>query len=205
MPWRAQVGRTSASTARTRIEYGGLLGDEALQVAVPRDPLRLDDLAGGERRGADVADLALVYEVAERRKGLLDVGVACAGGGPGRGRSSRCQPPQRVLDRADDPAARTALAVGVVAHRAEELGGQDDVVAPAAGERLADDLLGLALAVDVGGVDEVDPGVQRGVDDPDGLVVVSVAPRAEHHRAQAELADRNAGASELAMFHIGFS
>ena len=23
MPWRGQVGRTSASTARTRIEYGG--------------------------------------------------------------------------------------------------------------------------------------------------------------------------------------
>ena len=23
MPWRAHVGRTSASTARTRIEYGG--------------------------------------------------------------------------------------------------------------------------------------------------------------------------------------
>jgi carboxylesterase type B len=30
---------------------------------------------GGERRGADVADLALVDEVTERAEGLLDVGV----------------------------------------------------------------------------------------------------------------------------------
>src|SRR5215218_10028744 len=85
-----------------------------------------------------------------------------------------------------------------VAHRVVELGAEDDVVAAPAGERLADDLLGLALAVDVGGVDEVDPGVQRRVDDPDRLAVVRVAPRAEHHRAQTELADRHAGATQLA-------
>ena len=40
-------------------------------------------------------------------------------------------------------------------------------------ERLADDLLG--FAVGVGGVDEVDPGVQRLVDDADRVVVVGVA------------------------------
>ena len=56
--------------------------------------------------------------------------------------------------------------VGVVAHRDGHLRREHDVVA-AALERLADDLLGLAGGVDVGGVDEVDPGVQRGVDDAD--------------------------------------
>jgi hypothetical protein len=96
---------------------------------------------------------------------------------------------------------RRALLVGVVAHRAVELGGEDDVVAPPAGQCLGDDLLGLALGVDVGGVDDVDPGVQRAVDDPDALVVVGVAPGAEHHRAEAQLADRDAGASERAMLH----
>ena len=54
-------------------------------------------------------------------------------------------------------------------------------------ERLADDLLGLAGGVDVGGVDEVDPGVERRVDDADRVVVVGVAPGAEHHRAEAQL------------------
>ena len=71
------------------------------------------------------------------------------------------EPPQRVLDLGDDPAAGDAALVGVLAHRAPELGGQHDVVA-AALERLADDLLRLAGGVDVGGVDEVDPGVERG-------------------------------------------
>ena len=52
--------------ARTRIEYGRLLGDEALEVTLARDPLRFDDLAGREGGVADVADLALVHEVGER-------------------------------------------------------------------------------------------------------------------------------------------
>jgi hypothetical protein len=82
-----------------------------------------------------------------------------------------------------------------------ELRGEDDVVAPAAGERLADDLLGLARPVHVGGVDEVDARVERAVDDLDGLLVVGVAPGAEHHRAEAELTDRYAGASEGSKFY----
>ena len=76
----------------------------------------------------------------------------------------RVEAAQRLLDRAHDPAARVALPVGVLTHRAMELRGQDDVVA-AAPESLADDLLRLALGVDVGSVDEGDAGVQRGVDD----------------------------------------
>ena len=60
----------------------------------------------------------------------------------------------------DDPAARVAELVRAVAHRAVHLGREHDLVA-AAFERLADDLLGLAARVDVGGVDEVDAGVER--------------------------------------------
>jgi len=47
---------------------------------------------------------------------------------------------------------------------------QHDVVAPPAGERLADDLLGLAARVDVRGIDEVDPSIQRAMDDADACV-----------------------------------
>ena len=191
------IGLDGADEDRVR----RLLGDEPLEVAVARDPLRLDDVAGGEGGRADVADLALVHEVAERRQRLLDVRARIEAVHLVEVDPVGAQPPQRVLDRADDPAARVALLVGVLAHRVVELGGEDDVVAAAAGERLADDLLGLALPVDVGGVDEVDPGVERRVDDPDRLVVVRVAPRAEHHRAKTELADRHAGATQLAMLH----
>ena len=80
-----------------------------------------------------------------------------------------------------------------------ELGGQHDVVAPAA-QRLADDLLVLAGAVHVGGVDEVDAGVERAVDDPRALVAVAVAPHAEHHRAEPEAADPDAGRAERSRY-----
>ena len=54
------------------------------------------------------------------------------------------------------------LVVGVVAHLAVNLGGDDDLVA--AGEiaqRTAGDLLADAQRVDVGGVEEVDAQVKR--------------------------------------------
>jgi len=75
------------------------------------------------------------------------------------------------------------------------LGGQHDVVA-AAEQRLADDLLGLPRRVHVRGVDEVDAAVQRGMDDPDAVLVVRIAPGAEHHRAEAVRAHLDPGTAE---------
>jgi hypothetical protein len=85
-----------------------LLGDETLQMPVARDPLRLDDLAGWERGGADVADLALAHEVAERRQRLVDVGARIRAVDLVQVDPVGVEPPQRVLHRADDPAARVA-------------------------------------------------------------------------------------------------
>ena len=164
-----------------------LLAAEPLMASPLGRPLRLDDLRGGEGRVAEVADLALVDEIAERAEGLVDVGGRIRAVDLVEVDPVGVQPPQRVLDAADDPAPGSAPLAGVVAHREADLRRQDDVVALAAGECLADDLLGLAGGVDVGGVDEVDPGVERGVDDPDRFVVVGLAPGAEHHRAEAQL------------------
>lgn len=108
---------------------------------------------------------------------------------------------QGRFDSGDDPAARIAAPVGVWPHRAAELGGEDDVVAAAA-QCLPDDLLGFAVAaVYVGGVDEVDPVVERTVDDAHALVVVGVAETPELHGAQGVRADVNAGAAEWAGAH----
>jgi hypothetical protein len=81
------------------------------------------------------------------------------------------------------------------------LRGEDHVVALASRQRLAGDDLTLAGGVDVGGVDEVDPGIEGAVDDAHGVVVISVAPGAEHHVAEADGADRHAGAAEGAIAH----
>ena len=85
-------------------------------------------------------------------------------------------------------------------HLVVELGGEHHFVAPPL-ERAADDLLAAAERVLVGGVDEVDPGVERAMHHPVALALVGVAPLAEHHRAEAELADDDAGATERAVSH----
>ena len=103
------------------------------------------------------------------------------------------QAPQARLDLLHDPAPRVAAPVRALAHRPWNF-----VASTTSSRRPASALPTISSdspgRVDVGGVDEVDPGVERRVDDPDRLVVVGVAPRAEHHRAEAERADLDAGA-----------
>jgi len=94
-----------------------------------------------------------------------------------------------------------AALVDALAHPVPELGGEHDVVA-ATLERPPDDLLRLAEGVDVGGVDQVDAGVDRLVDDADALVVIGVAPGAEHHRAQRQVADLQTGGAPVAVLHV---
>jgi AraC-like DNA-binding protein len=91
---------------------------------------------------------------------------------------------QAVFHLAHDPSPRTAPLVRFLAHRHAELGGDDQIV-PAALDGPADDLLGLTAGVDVGGVDDVDAGLERAVDDPDRVLVIRVAHLAEHHRAES--------------------
>jgi hypothetical protein len=108
---------------------------------------------------------------------------------------------QAVLHLAHDPTPGVALVVGVVAHRRVELGGQEDIVPPGTGQCLADNGLRLALGIDIGGVDGVDARVQRAVDDADTVVVIGIAPAAEGHRAERQLADQNAGTPERPQSH----
>jgi hypothetical protein len=60
----------------------------------------------------------------------------------------------------------------------------------------------LAGGVDVGGVDEVDPGVEGPVDDGDAVVVVPVAELAEHHGAEAQARDLHPGVAEGAVGQV---
>ena len=87
------------------------------------------------------------------------------------------------------------------AHLTVHLGGQDDLVSLDLGQRLADDLLGLAERVDVGRVDGLMPGLERPVDDADRLIVIGGSPGPEHHGSHAEWADLQAGAAECSVFH----
>ena len=69
------------------------------------------------------------------------------------------------------------------------LGGQDNLVSPA-GDGTADNPFGMAVAVGGGGVDEVDPLVEGGVDGGGGFFIVGGAhiqpPMAQAPRPMAE-------------------
>ena len=105
--------------------------------------------------------------------------------------------PSRVQGALDGGADVGRAAVGDAGPAAgvgdeAELGGDDDLVA-AALDRLADELLAVERAVDLGGVDVGDAQVQRAVDGADRLGVVE-APAAgvgagHGHGAQADPGD----------------
>jgi len=91
--------------------------------------------------------------------------------------------------------------VGVLVERQAHFRREYDGVAPAAGERLADDLLRLPVRVDVRGVDEIDPRVQRLVDDPDRRVVIGLPAPPNIIAPETQFADGNPGASKGSVVH----
>src|SRR6185312_10800050 len=96
---------------------------------------------------------------------------------------------------------------------AEDLGRDDDALARDLEvlQRLPGDLFRAAAGIDVGGVDEVDAGVERAADDALGLLLLQPAnlcphafvTAAERHRAEAELGDEDAGTAERVELHRG--
>ena len=185
----------------------GLVGDVAGQAVLLRDGQRLHQVPAREVRAADVADLAGPHQVVERAQHLLDrrhgveavelVEVDVVG----------AEPAQARLDRPDQVVARRADVVGAGAEAEGPLGGDDHLVA-AALDRLAQDLLGHAVRVDVGRVEHGEPGLEADVDEPRGLGDVARAPGLEELVAAAECAgaeaqdgDLESRTAELPEFH----
>ena len=154
--------------------------------------------------------MALPHELVERAHGLLDR----------RGRIEsvdlvevdvvELQPLQAGLDPVQDVAARGAARVRSRAGLAEDLGRDDHVLARHLEilQRLAGDLLRHAPGVDIGGVDEVDAGVNRLAHEAlcVGLLQATDLARdavgaAEGHGAQAKLGDEQAGTAEGMVAH----
>jgi len=166
---RSATGRTSRSMPRSRIEYGGC--SVTAETAPFGGPLVLDDAVRRERRGAERPDLALPLQIGQRGERLVVVGARVRAVHLVEVYPIGLQPAQAVLDLLHHPAAGVAPLVGIPAggshghvHRTMELGCEDHILA-APGQRLTHDGLRLALGIDVGGVDEVDPGVKRPMDD----------------------------------------
>ena len=164
-----------------------------------RGPLRLDDLGGGEIRAADVAHLAGAHEVVERAQGFLDrrervvpvhlIEVEPVG----------LEPRQARLDGRHDVAARGAFLFAVV-HRHAEFRGQHDVLAAVAQHLTEHRLRAAAAAVNVGGIEQRDPGIERLVDDQAGAF--EVHPLAEIVAAKPDQRDPQARLAQIAQNHV---
>lgn len=107
--------------------------------------------------------------------------------------------PQARLDCPHHPMAREPAVSGTAADRIAELGGEDPVVAPVL-DRTPHDLLGAAVGIDVGRVDEVDALVAGSIDDAARRRLVRL--RAEHHRAEAQRRDFQAATAETTIVHL---
>src|SRR5262245_23772261 len=175
-----------------------LAGDDGREPRAPRRPHRVDHLPRGEVRDPDVADAPGAHEVVEGPERLLD-------------RSQRIGPvelvevdpvgaeaAEAVLDRGHDPAPRRAPLLAVV-HRHAKFGGEDDVL-PAGAEGVAEDLLrAAAVSVDVRGVEERDPEIERLRDH--GARAGAVDPAPEVVAAEAYRRDAEARAAEVPELH----
>jgi hypothetical protein len=143
-------------------------GLEARQTVTLGDAQRLDDLPSGPVRDTDVAHVTVAHQLIERTHRLLD----------GRGGIEamnlvqidmlELQPPEARLHALENVVASGPAGVRALAHLAEHLGRDHHVVAWDFQilQRLTGDLFGGAGRVDVGGVDEVDAGIQRLTDQP---------------------------------------
>ena len=178
-----------------------LLGPEPLPAPALGHPLGLDDPLGRKGRAAERADLPGMDQVAEGTEGLVDVHRLVGPVDLVEVDVVGAQALEAVLALGDDPAPGVALGVGVVPHGGVDLGGQYHPGTVHRGQGLAHDDLGLARRVHVGGVDEVDAGVEGPVDDPDRIVVIGIAPRSEHHGPETEGADLDAGSTQCAHLH----
>ena len=101
------------------------------------------------------------------------------------------QPLETGLDGANQVVARGAGSVGVIAQRASALGGEDDVVALAA-QRLAGNFFRQPERVEIGGVDQVDAGIEGDIEqllgplDVDASGLLETVGATEGHRAQRQ-------------------
>jgi hypothetical protein len=124
------------------------------------------------------------------------------------------QPAQTRLDRVHDVAAGGPDVIAARADTAVDLG-RDHHMLPRdlqVLQRLSEDLLALTLRIDIRGIEEIDPALDRCLDQLIGIRLANGADDFEHssavpegHRSEAQFRDQEARIAEGCVFHGVFS
>ena len=182
--------------------------DESRPAVAIGEVERLGELPGVHAARADVASLAGLHHVVERGERFFDrrfvipamdlVEVDVVG----------AEAAEAVVDFGEDRFAREAGAVRVGPHAAVDLGGEHDRIARGHFlEQLADDFFAGAIGVDVGGVEEVDAGVERLLDEGPGFFfrqrpgMGAAVGHAVAHAAETDAGDFEAAVAEAGVLH----
>ena len=187
-----------------------LLRHEAERVPAARRLVRLDDVPSREVAAPDVEHLPLRDQHVHRLPDLVPWCVAIDVVHLVQVDVVGLQPAEAVLTRLPDVQRGELALVRPRTARVVHLRRDDDAFAPAITlrEPPADDRLGEAVpvAVDVGGVEEVQPELEAAVHDPERLVLVGLhtlvrGAHPEVHRAEHERAHAQSRASEQSIVH----
>jgi len=172
---------------------------------------RFHQLPAGEVGNAHIAELSGAHEIVECRQHLLDRRSRIEGVQLQEIDIVRAEPAQRVLDTLDQSRARRARIVRPLAHRQAGLGRDDHLIAPAL-DRRTQHLLRSAVRINIGGIEQIDPGFQADIDEPPCLIDVRIAPGAEKRslpaerpRTEAQGGNPEAGCTQMSVFHDCFS
>ena len=189
-----------------------LHGDEAGPAVEVGEIEGLGELPGVHGRGADVAGFAGFHDIVEGFEGFFDGGFVVPAMDLVEVDVVGLEAAEALVDFEEDRFAGEAAAVGVVAHEAVDLGGEDDVFAFGVGlEEAADEFFAGAVGVDVGGVEEIDAEIEGLLEE--GLAVVFVEGPgvaagssgrwgdAVGHAAKTDAGDFKAGVAEIDVVH----
>ena len=182
--------------------------DEARPAAHLRDMQRLLELPGPHGGGANVTRLARADNIVERLQRFLDGGFRIPAVDLVQVHVIGSKPLQAFVDLAQDGFARQPAAVRPLAHHAKDLGGDNDLVAFCKVlQGTPEDFLARAQRIDVGRVKEVDPQLQRLLDDRAAVFLVQhpfVDPArciSEAHAAETDARDLHTGRTQTSVFH----
>ena len=181
----------------------GLLDNRTDQIKPLSNTPGLGDLLGGPLAGPPVEGHAVFNEEVHGPNGLLDGRRRVGSVAVDDINIVHVEPLERGLGPFDDVLAGEALVVGPLASP-EDLGGNDDVGAlpPELPDGLAHDLLGAAVGVDLGVVEEVDAVVAAALEEGLGFLHVKLVAEA-HPRTVGELAHLQARTAEVLVLHRG--